>query len=122
MGGRGSGGGKNGGGAAKNSSIMKNNEKIKNLVDVYNSVSQNTLLSDEERTKTMKTVENKIQETVFKNFKKADKIKYINNYGGADIDVSDSYTSKDINKMFNAVRKGKKMKKVGYEWVVDYDS
>ena len=30
--------------------------------------------------------------------------------------------SKEIDKMFKQVVKGKKMKKIGYEWVVDYNS
>ena len=53
---------------------------------------------------------------------KADKIKYINENGGSNIHESDSYSAREIDRMFRQVLKGKKMKKIGYEWVVDYSN
>lgn len=51
---------------------------------------------------------------------KVDKIKYMNEVSGANLSIATSYSSKEIDDMFKQVIKGKKIKKLGYEYVVDY--
>ena len=48
---------------------------------------------------------------------KEDKIKYINEKSGSDIDISDSYSSKDIDKLYKHIKKGGEIHKINYEWV-----
>ena len=52
--------------------------------------------------------------------KKTDMINYINEKGGGDISIDTSYSYKDIKHMYKAVSKGKRVKRLGYEWVIDY--
>ena len=123
MGGRGSGGGR-GGGGSKASSLHDEktqnliNQLEKNLDNINLKLSENPSLQKEQRLKNDAYL---IKDQI-KYYKKADKIKYINEQGGSNIDISDSYSSKEIDRMFKEVQKGKKMKKVGYEWVVDHQS
>ena len=123
MGGRGSGGGKASRGG---SSSSIHDEKTQNLINQLenNLKNINQKLNDNpsfNKEQQLKADAYAIKDQI-KYYKKADKIKYINKNGGSEIDISDSYSSKEIDRMFKQVQKGKKMKKVGYEWVVDYDS
>jgi len=123
MGGRGSGGGRSSGGG-KTSNL--HDEKTQNLISrlEYNLDYINQKLKDNpsvNKEQQLKADANAIKEQI-KYYKKADKINYINKNGGSNIDIEDSYSSKEIDRMFKQVLNGKKMKKVGYEWVVDYES
>ena len=123
MGGRGSGGGKaSRGGSSSNIHDEKTqnliNQLEKNLKNINQKLNDNPSFNKEQQ---LKADAYAIKDQI-KYYKKADKIKYINENGGSDIDISDSYSSKEIDKMFKAVQNGKKMKKVGYEWVVDHKS
>ena len=123
MGGRGSGGGKASRGG---SSSSIHDEKTQNLINQLenNLKNINQKLNDNpsfNKEQQLKADAYAIKDRI-KYYKKADKIKYINENGGSEIDISDSYSSKEIDRMFKQVQKGKKLKKVGYEWVVDYDS
>ena len=123
MGGRGSGGGKaSRGGTSSNIHDKKTqnliNQLEKNLKNINQKLNDNPSFNKEQQ---LKADAYAIKDQI-KYYKKADKIKYINENGGSDIDISDSYSSKEIDKMFKAVQNGKKMKKVGYEWVVDHKS
>ncbi len=122
MGGRGSGGGRGGGGKA--SSI--HDEKTQNLINQLEKNLDNINLKLSEKPTFQKEQQLRNDAYLIKDqikyYKKADKIKYINEQGGSNIDISDSYSSKEIDRMFKEVQKGKKMKKVGYEWVVDHQS
>ena len=123
MGGRGSGGGKASRGG---SSSGIHDEKTQNLINQLenNLKNINQKLNDNpsfNKEQQLKADAYAIKDQI-KYYKKADKIKYINENGGSEIDISDSYSSKEIDKMFKAVQNGKKMKKVGYEWVVDHKS
>ena len=123
MGGRGSGGGKASRGG---SSSSIHDEKTQNLINQLenNLKNINQKLNDNpsfNKEQQLKADAYDIKDQI-KYYKKADKIKYINENGGSEIDISDSYSSKEIDRMFKQVQKGKKMKKVGYEWVVDYES
>lgn len=120
MGGRGSGGGKSGNGG----SARLHNETTENLINrlEYNLDYIDQKLKDNptpKKEQRLKEDAAEIKEQI-KYYKKADKIRYINEYGGSNIDISDSYSSKEIDKMYRAVRRGKKMVKIGYEWVIDY--
>lgn len=53
---------------------------------------------------------------------KADKIKYINKKTNADIDESDSYSSKDIDKLYKHIKRGGEIHKVNYEWIPKHDN
>ena len=123
MGGRGSGGGKaSRGGSSSNIHDEKTqnliNQLENNLKNINQKLNDNPSFNKEQQ---LKADAYAIKDQI-KYYKKADKIKYINENGGSDIDISDSYSSKEIDKMFKAVQNGKKMKKVGYEWVVDHKS
>ena len=122
MGGRGSGGSRGGGGKA--SSI--HDEKTQNLINQLEKNLDNINLKLSEKPTFQKEQQLRNDAYLIKDqikyYKKADKIKYINEQGGSNIDISDSYSSKEIDRMFKEVQKGKKMKKVGYEWVVDHQS
>ena len=122
MGGRGSGGGRGGGGKASNIHDEKTqnfiNQLEKNLDNINLKLSEKPTLQKEQQLRNDAYL---IKDQI-KYYKKADKIKYINEQGGSNIDISDSYSSKEIDRMFKEVQKGKKMKKVGYEWVVDHQS
>ncbi|MBR6127812.1 hypothetical protein IKQ21_09025 [bacterium] len=123
MGGRGSGGGKaSRGGSSSNIHDEKTqnliNQLENNLKNINQKLNDNPSFNKEQQ---LKADAYAIKDQI-KYYKKADKIKYINENGGSEIDISDSYSSKEIDRMFKQVQKGKKMKKVGYEWVVDYDS
>ena len=123
MGGRGSGGGKaSRGGSSSNIHDEKTqnliNQLENNLKNINQKLNDNPSFNKEQQ---LKADAYAIKDQI-KYYKKADKIKYINENGGSEIDISDSYSSKEIDRMFKQVLKGKKMKKVGYEWVVDYES
>lgn len=92
MGGRGSGGGKSGGGGGSIAKVSKDTSQLNSI----------NYLKDKYRTK-------------------VDKIKYMNEISGTDLSIATSYSSKEIDGMFRQVIKGKKIKKLGYEYVVDYD-
>ena len=123
MGGRGSGGGR-GGGGGKASSL--HDEKTQNLINQLEKNLDNINLKLSEKPTLQKEQQLRNDAYLIKDqikyYKKADKIKFINEHGGSDIDITDSYSSKEIDRMYKQVRNGKKMKKVGYEWVVDHQS
>ena len=105
---------------------LKNNaskEEILKVANHYGELYKNKFDISGDTAAMYKTYENSLNTLAVQkgSFKKAEKIKYINEKGGSNIDVSDSYSSKEIDKMFKQVVKGKKMKKIGYEWVVDYN-
>lgn len=52
---------------------------------------------------------------------KEEKIKYINDKAGSNIDLSDSYSSKDIDKLYKHIKKGGEIHKINYEWVPKHD-
>ena len=123
MGGRGSGGSRGGGGGG---AARLHDETTENLINrLENNLDYiNQKLKDNPTPKKEQRLKDDAAEIKYQieYYKKSDKIKYINEHGGSDIDITDSYSSKEIDKMYRQVRNGKKMKKVGYEWVVDHNS
>ena len=132
MGGRGSGGGRSGGGggAAKKVPTGEGITDKQELINLYNSISGNSSYTIDERVRAMKSIENRINELSANDLTsenpkekyrtKADKIRYMNVVSGTNLNVDTSYTSKEIDYMFRQVLKGKKIKKLGYGYVVDY--
>lgn len=68
-----------------------------------------------------KTRLSKVLPKLSKSVSKTDMINYINEYGDGDIPEWTSYSYKEIEHLYKAVQKGKKVKKVHFEWVVDHD-
>ena len=122
MGGRGSAGGRGGGGGASNIHDANTQNLINRLESNLENVNQKLAENPSyEKTQRLKQDAASIKDQI-EYYNKADKIKYINKYGGSDIQEWESYSSKDIDKMFKKVKKGYKLVKLGYEWVVDYNS
>ena len=127
MGGRGSGGGRGGGGgaAAKKAPTGEGITDKQELINLYNSISGNPAYTIEERVRAMRSIDERINDLSAKTPKeryrtKADKIRYMNEVSGTDLSVDTSYSSKEIDRMFRQVLKGKKIKRLGYGYVVDY--
>lgn len=125
MGGRGSGGGRGGGGGAKQAPTGEGITDKQELINLYNSISGNPAYTVEERVRAMKSIQERINDLSAKTPKeryrtKADKIRYMNEISGTNLSIDTSYTSKEIDYMFRQVLKGKKIKRLGYEYVVDY--